>query len=242
MLSIIIPAFNEENRLPGCLANTINFLKNQDYKSEIIVVCDGCSDRTAETAFQFKSEFHNLKIIEYSLNHGKGYAVKKGMLEANGTIRMFMDADLAVPIEYVNNFRAQILNGNDVVIGARGLNETKILKSQSFLREAAGKLFGRIQMLVLDIPFLDTQCGFKMLTKNAAEYLFKQIKYDCSYFDAEVIYIANRAGMKIKEMPVTWMHDGITRMPIGIIRTIDLIKKLLKLKSLHKETTAWNNG
>lgn len=242
MLSIIIPAYNEENRLTCCLTNTIKFLNNQKYDAEIIVVCDGCTDRTAETAISFQSKFQNLRVIEYLPNRGKGYAVKKGMLEAKGGIRMFMDADCSVPIETVTDFIKQIENGNDIVIGARGLNESNILIHQNFFRETAGKLFGRIQMQILKIPFLDTQCGFKMFTQKAAEFLFQQVKYDCSYFDAELIYIAYRAGMKIKEMPVIWKHDGITRMPIGLKRTIDLIKKLFRLKNLPGVITERDNG
>jgi len=241
MLSIVIPAFNEEKRLPGCLTETIKFLEKQDYDSEILVVCDGCSDRTAEIAFSYQSNYHNLKVIEYSPNRGKGYAVTKGMLESKGDIRMFMDADLAVPVETVNAFIKQISEGYDVVIGARGLKETIISEHQNFFRECAGKLFGRIQKLILNIPFFDTQCGFKIFSKNAVEYLFPKVKYDCSYFDAEVMYLAFRAGFKIKEMPVNWKHDGITRMPIGFSRAIDLFYKLIKLKSLHSEIVIEKN-
>lgn len=241
MLSIVIPAFNEADRLPRCLSSTIKFLNEKEYDSEIIVVCDGCTDKTAAEAFKFKEQFNNLRLIEYSPNRGKGYAVKSGMLEAKGNLRLFMDADYAVPIEIMVDFIAEIRNGYEIVIGARGLNETKILKHQWFLRELAGKTFGRIQKTVLKIPFYDTQCGFKLFTQNAAEFLFPQIKYDCSYFDAELVYIAFRAGMRIKEMPVVWLHDGVTRMPIGLGRSVELFEKLFRLKKLHKEIHAFSN-
>lgn len=235
MLSVVIPAFNEAERLPLCLLNTVKFLKEQEYDSEIIIVCDGCTDNTAEEAVKFKKEYDNLRVIEYSPNRGKGYAVKKGMLEANGELRLFMDADYAVPIETIIEFKSQIQKGFDIVMGGRGLKGTKVLRHQWFLRELAGRTFGRIQKTILHIPFHDTQCGFKLFTAKAAGFLFPKLRYECSYFDAESIYIAYLSGMKIKEMPVVWKHDGITRMPVGFDRSIDLFKKLLRLKKLHRE-------
>ncbi len=234
MLSVIIPAFNEETRLPICLDSTIEYLSNQNYSFEIIVVSDGSTDNTAAICREYSGRFENFKLIEYSPNRGKGYAVKTGMLSASGELRLFIDADYPVPISLVDSFISQINSGNDIVIGARGLKETKILKHQKFLREIAGKAFGRIQKSVLGIPFYDTQCGFKLFTAASAELLFTQMKYECSYFDAEILYMAYTKGMKISEMPVVWSHDGTTRMPIGIGRTLDLINKLFRLKSLHK--------
>jgi glycosyltransferase involved in cell wall biosynthesis len=241
MLSIIIPAFNEEKRLPECLEKTINFALNQKYTTEIIVVCDGCTDGTVTICNNFQNTYTNLKVIQYSPNRGKGFAVKRGMLEARGNTRLFMDADCAVPIETVTNFLMQIEEGYDIVIGARGLKDTKIIAHQKILREAAGKLFGRFQKLVLGIPFHDTQCGFKLFTRKAAEFIFPMLNYECSYFDAELIYIAYNNKLKIKEMPVVWRHDGMTRMPIGVSRTIDLFRKLFNLKYLHKKLPESSN-
>jgi dolichyl-phosphate beta-glucosyltransferase len=234
MLSIVIPAFNEEDRLQAAIRKTLDFLVNQSFKAELIIVCDGCTDNTAEISRKFINENTNIRVIEYSPNRGKGYAVKTGVMNSNGDQILFMDADLSVPVNTITAFTEQINNGYDIIIGARNHKDTIILEHQMFLRELAGKLFGQIQKFILKIPFDDTQCGFKMFKKEAAIKLFSKIKYDCSYFDAEIIYLAYNGGLKIKEMPVTWKHDGITRMPIGISRTIDLLKKLFKLKSLHK--------
>ncbi len=241
MLSVVIPAFNEEDRLPRCLSNTIKFLNKQDYESEIIVVCDGCTDSSANEVLKLTPQFSNLRLIQYAPNRGKGHAVKEGMLEARGNLRLFMDADYAVPVELIGDFISQLADGYDVVIGARDLKESEIVRHQWFLRELAGKIFGRIQKFILEIPYYDTQCGFKLFTGDAAEFLFSKLKYECSYFDAEMIYIAHRAGLKIKEMPVVWAHDGITRMPVGPGRTIDLFVKLLKLKRLHSEIQPYSN-
>lgn len=235
MLSIIIPAKDEESRLPGCLGKTIDYISLQDYESEIIVVCDGCIDSTAEAARSFKDKYNNLKVLEYSPNRGKGYAVKRGVLEAAGDIILFMDADYAVPIETIDPFIKSIKSGYDIVIGSRGHEETEVTRHQWFLRELAGKGFGRLQKIVLRIPFYDTQCGFKLFTKQAAQSVFPKLKYECSYFDAELIFIAYYSGMKIKELPVTWNHDGVTRLPINLGRVIDLLRKLFGMKTVHKD-------
>lgn len=233
MLSIIIPAYNEVKRLPGCLENTIKYINENKIDSEILVVLDGCTDNTKSEAEKFRGAYPNIKIIEYSTNKGKGYAVKTGMLAAKGDYRLFMDADYAVPIEFISDFM-KLIKSNDIVIGSRGHKETTIEKHQIFYRELAGILFGRFQKFILKIPFKDTQCGFKMYTADAAEKLFSEMEFNCSYFDAEIIYNAFNSGMKIAEAPVSWTHDGETRMPIGIARTIDLLKKLFKIKKIHR--------
>jgi len=241
MLSLIIPAYNEEQRISGCLMPTIEFLNKLNSESEIIVVCDGCTDNTEAAAGAFKKDFNNLKIIKYSSNRGKGFAVKKGMLEAKGNLRIFIDADYAVPIETLTGFLEAVNDGFDLIIGSRGHPSTKIIQHQKFFRELAGKGFGRLQKFILDIPFYDTQCGFKLYTKEAAEFIFNKVKFECSYFDAEAMYIAYFSRMKIKEMPVEWRHDGITRMPVGPVRIADLLKKMFKIKKLHKDTEFYND-
>lgn len=242
MLSIIIPAYNEEKRIKRCLNPTIEFLSKQPYESEIIVVLDGCTDSTRFVVEPFKNEFTNLKIIDYSPNRGKGHAVKTGMLEARGELRMFMDADYAVPIEILPRFILKLKDGYDIIIASRRHKETVIEQHQLFLRELAGKGFGLLQRLVLGIPYYDTQCGFKLFTKEAAEYLFPQLKYNCSYFDAEMMYVAYKSRMKVLEMPVKWRHDGVTSMPIGSSRTLDLLKKLFRLKGNHKIIPEWKDN
>jgi glycosyltransferase involved in cell wall biosynthesis len=242
MLSIVIPAYNEEKRIPRCLELTINFLKKQTFESEIIVVLDGCTDNSRSITESFRKEFSALKIIDYKPNKGKGFAVKTGMLEANYEIRMFMDADYAVPIETLPKYIEKINEGNDLIIASRRHKDSVIEKHQMILRELAGKGFGLLQKIILGIPFYDTQCGFKLFTKEAAEYLFPQLQYNCSYFDAEMMYVAYQAKMKVAEMPVKWTHDGMTSMPIGSSRTVDLLKKLFRLKGLHKNIPEWNGG
>lgn len=231
-LSIIIPAYNESTRISRTLTPTIEFLKTQNYESEIIVVNDGSKDNTTEVVNGFKASFNNIKVIEYTPNHGKGYAVKKGMLEAEGNYRLFMDADYAVPIEYLKIFHDEIKE-NDIVIGSRGVPGSIIEEHQNFIREGLAIMFGKLQRFVLKLPIKDTQCGFKLFTKEAANNLFNLITLECSYFDAELLYIAYRKNMKIKQIPVNWKHDQETRLPIGLGRSFDLLVKLFKIRSRH---------
>ena len=242
MLSVIIPAFNEEKRIGRTLKPTIRFLSTQSYDSEIIVVCDGCTDNTRQVAETFQKEFKNLKIIDYLPNRGKGYAVKKGMLEATGDMRLFMDADYAVPIDLLTGFMEKINAGYDVVIASRRHKDSVIEQHQMFLRELAGKGFGLLQVVVLGIPFFDVHCGFKLFSAKAADYLFREINYACNFFDPEMMYVAYKTKMKVAEMPVKWKHDGDTRIPVGPAKTWDILKKLFRIKGNHKVISEWNKS
>ncbi len=233
-LSIIIPAFNEENRLPLTLQKTIVFLNAQSYVSEIIVVNDGSKDKTKESAEAFLSQYINLHIINLTSNKGKGFAVKEGMLNARGKFRLFMDADYAVPIEFVTTFLSMIDHEYDIVIGSRGLRQSQIVQHQPFLREYFAKVFGLLQRVILGLPFIDTQCGFKLFTSSAAEKLFNMQTLTCAYFDAEILYIAHNIKMQIGEIGIRWKHDGETRLPIGIKRTTDILYKMFKILRIHK--------
>jgi len=233
-ISIIIPAYNEEKRIGRTLNSIINYLKKKEYSSEIIVVSDGSIDNTKIIVRTVQDKYQNLVFIEYFPNRGKGFAVKKGMSIAKGKFRLFMDADYSVPIEYLDTFLSLINYNCDIVIGSRGLKQSQIETHQSFIRELAAKIFGVIQRVILRLPFIDTQCGFKLFTKESAEILFPLITFSCAYFDAELLYIAYHSKMNIGEIGVRWKHDGETRLPIGIIRILDLVKKLFMIKRLHR--------
>jgi glycosyltransferase involved in cell wall biosynthesis len=229
-LSIVIPAFNEEGRLSGTLVPTIEFLKKQEYRNEIIVVSDGSTDKTREVAESLVPSFPTLRVIEYFPNRGKGYAVKTGMYAAAGKYRLFMDADYAVSIDYLPAFLSQAHQGYDIVIASRVLADSRIERHQPFSRESAAMIFGKIQRFFLHLPFPDTSCGFKLFTEYSAAKLFQKMTFNCAYFDTELILIAYRSGIKIKEVAVHWRHDGETRLPIGVRRTLDIIKKLIVLR------------
>jgi hypothetical protein len=143
-----------------------------------------------------------------------------------------MDADYAVPIEYLGSMLDEIKE-NDIVIGSRGLQNSAVEIHQNFIREKLAILFGKLQSIILNLPIKDTQCGFKLFTDEAAKILFNLITFDCAYFDAELLYIANKKKMKIKEIPVRWKHDHETRLPVGFKRTLDLLIKLFKIRIMH---------
>ncbi len=232
-VSVIIPAYNDEKRLPPTLKKVISFLQAQPFSSEILVVTDGSKDRTAEVAEAFKADFPSLRVLAYSFNRGKGFGVKEGMLAATGKHRLFMDADYAVPVDYLTPFLATMDEGYDIVIGSRGLPDSIISTPQGFPRRQFALLFGQLQHLVLRLPYPDTQCGFKLFTGTAAERFFPLVTYDCAYFDAELLYIAHNAGARIKQLPVTWQHDNETRLPMGLKRSFEVFLQLLKIPRLH---------
>ncbi len=235
-LSIVIPAFNEQYRLPGTLERIAEYLSDEDYTYEIIVVTDGSTDDTANLARGFVSRVADLKVLEFANNRGKGFAVREGMLHARGSFRLFMDADYAVPVDFVTPcLDLMLYQQMDIVIGSRTAPGAKFEQSQPFIRQQLAVLFGVIQYQILRMPYRDTQCGFKLFTADCAEFLFPMMQYECAYFDAELIYIAHQLGLRIGEVGVTWRHDNETRLPIGISRAFDLLQKLIGIRSKHSK-------
>ncbi len=236
LLSVVVPAYNEEKRLPPTLGLIIDFLSKQSYASEIIVVTDGSHDRTAAVAREFTSKFPNFRVIEFPDNKGKGFSVKHAMLEAAGSFRLFMDADSAVPVEYAEPFLQRMRSEHlDILIASRTAPGAILEQRQPFLRQQLAFLFSFIQRLVLQIPYKDTQCGFKMFTAEAVQRYFPSVEYECAYFDAELLYIAHKQHARIGEFGVRWRHDQETRLPIGMRRSLALVKKLLSVKSIHNQ-------
>ncbi len=235
LVSVIIPAYNEESRLPHTLELCIKFLKQQDYVSEIIIVTDGSKDATEQVANSFVSSFAHLRILSFPYNRGRGFAVKEGMLAAKGDYRLFMDADNAVPIDFLPSFLQKCQEGYDLVMGSRTHKESRILRRQPFARHHLAIVFRFLQKGVLRLPHWDTQCGFKLFTAAAAENLFPRLTYECGFFDTELLYIAHKLNMRVLELPITWRHDPDTRMPIGLRRSVELFIKLLMISRIHSK-------
>lgn len=229
-LSVIIPAYNEERRLPRTLAAVTDFLQRKSYSSEVIVVTDGSSDGTERVVDEWSP---SVRLLSFKQNRGKGFAVRTGMLSASGRYRLFMDADYAVPIEFLDPLLEKTLEGADLAVGSRALKDSKIVAGQSPIRQGLTACFGVLQRSILDLPIVDTQCGFKLFTKQSAESLFSIAELDCAYFDAEVLFLAYHLGLKIDEIPVEWTHDQETRLPIGPARSLDLLKKLIGVRRKH---------
>lgn len=233
-LSIVIPAYNEEKRLPPSLKKIFSWLKKQPGNNEIIVVDDGSSDNMLFELEKLKKRIKNLKIISYKPNKGKGYAVKKGMLVAKGEIVVFTDADLSTPIREVEKVVKEITSGVEVVIGSRFIEGAKKSGSVSILRKIASNIFlWGVRALLFYGP-KDTQCGFKGFTKKSARKIFRNIKSNSVLFDLEIFLLASRYGFKIKEIPVVWKHDPDSRLTYNFKKSLLAWLGLFRLKFIYK--------
>jgi glycosyltransferase involved in cell wall biosynthesis len=226
-ISIVIPAYNEEQRLPATLERVIGYLKSTAWEfTEILVVNDGSTDGTAAAA----SRFTEVRVLNNPGNRGKGYAVRHGMLEARGEWVLFTDADLSAPIEELEKLWCGAANENaQVAIGSRALNRALIGAHQSILRENGGRLFNLVLRLITGLPFWDTQCGFKLFETTAAREIFRRQRFERFGFDAEVLFIARLLGCRILEIPVRWDHMEGTKMHL-IRDSLDMIIDLFRIR------------
>jgi len=261
-ISIIIPTFNEEHRLFKILFACDKYLNSKEFKDillfngynfddyEIIISDDGSQDKTIQTAESFKTHLKNIKIIDNKINHGKGYVVRKGMLEATGKYHIFTDADNSTSIDqleklllYIKGFKSNSeiieriakkfdykFNNNlgfyDIVIGSRAIKGAKIAQHQPFYKEILGK-FGNILIQMLVVPGIkDTQCGFKMFTAEASNKIFSKTRINKWGFDFEALAIAKQLNLSIKEVPIIWINDPNSKVKLsGYIKTFwELVK------------------
>jgi dolichyl-phosphate beta-glucosyltransferase len=212
LLSIIIPAYNEEKRIRPTLERVFAFLDAQDYAWEVIVVDDCSSDKTIEVASGASQGRANFRVLRNEVNSGKGASVRRGMLEAKSGLLLFSDADLSTPIEEVNRFIEKAREGFGVVIGSRAIRGANIVTHQPIYRRLMGKTFNKIVRVMLVRGIKDTQCGFKMFTREAAQKIFPLQRIDRFAFDVEALFLARKFGFKIHEMPVTWKDSPLTRI------------------------------
>jgi len=210
-LSIIVPSFNEEVRLPASLERVAAYIDSSNRTTEVLVVDDGSTDRTAEVAASFSKRIANLRVLQNGQNRGKGYSVRHGMLEARGEAVLFTDADLSAPIEEAAKLLSA-LEKYDVAIGSRAMNRKLIEVHESPFREFAGIIFNAIVRLVLLLPFVDTQCGFKAFRRERCRLVFEQQRIERFGFDPELLYLARHHGLKAIEIPVRWSHSPATKI------------------------------
>ncbi len=210
-LSIVIPSFNEELRLPVTLAQVSAYIRASKRETEVIVVDDGSTDRTADVANSFRGEIQRLRVVANKKNRGKGYSVRHGMLEARGRVVLFTDADLSAPIDETDKLLAALAD-HDVAIGSRALNRSLISVRQSVFRESAGIIFNFIVRAILRLPFVDTQCGFKAFRRERCRVIFQQQRIERFGFDPELLYLARHHGLSAVEIPVRWAHSPATKV------------------------------
>ncbi|MDP3991641.1 MAG: glycosyltransferase family 2 protein [Candidatus Colwellbacteria bacterium] len=216
-LSVVIPARNEVKRLPLTLIDIDRHLSKADFSYEIVVVDSISTDGTPELVEKFKDIIANLKLVKLETNEGKGGAVKRGMLEAEGRYRLFIDADNSTSIEHFDKMLPYFKEGYDIVVGSRAVKGAKLEPPQSFVKRLLGKA-GNLFIQIVVLPGIwDTQCGFKGFTEKATMAIFPLQKIVGAPpqgwgFDVEILALARRLGFKIKEMPVTWVNDPFSKV------------------------------
>jgi dolichyl-phosphate beta-glucosyltransferase len=210
-LSVVIPAYNEEARIGKTLEQVDAYLRQGEHSSEIILVSDGSADRTVEIARGLRLG-HPLRILENEGNRGKGYSVRRGVMEAQGRHILFTDADLSTPIEEMDKFWRCFSEGYDVVIGSRALPGSEIIVHQPWYREFMGRVFNLLVRSLGLSEFPDTQCGFKAFTDRAAQAIFPRQTIDRWGFDAEILYIACRHRLRVAQVPIRWLNSRDSRI------------------------------
>lgn len=231
-LSVIIPAYKEGERIGRNLLEVDKYLKSKSYTYEIIVVEDGSPDNTAEVVRNYALQIPHLRLVDNDTNRGKGAVVRQGLLEATGQYRVFLDADGSTSITHIDTFLPQLESGYDVVIGSRKIEGSFIQVHQPKHREIMGEGGNWLIRIVLGLwSYPDTQCGFKMLSGKAADEIAKRMVVDRWGFDFELIILALKLGLKVKQMPVRWMNEeGSTVKLTGPNGFIQVIIDLFKTK------------
>lgn len=205
--SFIIPAYNESERLAVSLPKVLDYVSQRQLPSEIIVVNDGSSDDTADVVRRFMALHPDVRLVENPGNRGKGYSVRNGMLQAQGDVMLFTDADLSSPIHEAGKLFTAIEQGADVAIGSRWLDAELQTERQPWHRQLYGRLFNFALRVVLGLHYRDTQCGFKAFTRSAAHTIFTRQRVERWGFDPELLFLANKFKLRTVEIPVEWAHD-----------------------------------
>ena len=210
--SIVIPAYNESARIPatlavGCGLRPSARLVRRSHRGQRRL-----ADTTADVVLALAAQRPEVRLVENPGNHGKGYSVRSGMLQALGEVVMFTDADLSSPIEEAERLFAAIAAGADIAIGSRWLESSRQTHRQPLYRQFFGRCFNAVTRAVMNLPFADTQCGFKAFTRSAAQTVFQLQTIERWGFDPEILFIAIKRGFRVVEVPVSWGHDKRTRM------------------------------
>ncbi len=234
-LSVIMPAYKEGERIGRTLLEIEKYFEGKNYDYEIIIIVDGSPDNTAKIARNYSSQIKNLRVIANSENHGKGYVVRQGLLEAQGKYRLFMDSDGSTSITHLEKFLPEFKNGYDVVIGSRDIEGAFVQIHQPKYKEMFGNMGNWAIRIVLGLwKYPDTQCGFKILSDKAAEAVAGRMVIDRFGFDFEIIALAEKLGFKVKQMPVRWLNEEGSTVtffgPNGYVQVfIDLFKTRWRL-------------
>ena len=220
-LSVVIPVYNEQKRMPKNLDRIIFYLKSKRFKHEIIIVDDGSRDQTFNVLNKYRKKYPNIIVERHTVNKGKGAAVKTGMLKAKGDLVLMTDCDLSTPIEEIERLMPYI-GKYDVVIGSRRLDDRKVERKPQRYRTFMGSVYYETLRLILLPGIKDTNCGFKLFTKKVVKDVFKKQKIKGWGYDAETLFLARENGYSIKEMSVKWTHHSGSKVRVlnAAIRTV----------------------
>lgn len=235
-ITIVIPAYNESKRLPPTLERIVAYVRQQERKVDLLIVDDGSQDGTGELAQQVIGDRIPLTVLVNRPNRGKGYSVRRGMLEATGDCVLFTDADLSTPIEELDALLAEIEAGADIAIGSRAMPGSRIEVHQPWWRERAGRLFGFVTRVIALPGIYDSQCGFKCFRREAAQAIFPLQTLGGWAFDVEVLVIARKLGFRVAQVPVRWVNDPNSKVHMlsdGLKMVADMIKVRWKHRNLR---------
>jgi dolichyl-phosphate beta-glucosyltransferase len=229
-ISVIIPAYNEEARILVTLLRVSDYLQEHFVEFEIIVVDDGSSDKTSEIADDIRQKIGSIRLVRHSSNTGKGYAVKKGVLSSKHSLLLICDADMSTPIEEVEKLIPYIKDDYDIALGSRALQESDIVVRQPWYRERMGKTFNLLVRTLVMTGIRDTQCGFKLFKGEVARDLFAKSLINGFSYDVEILFLARKAGYKIKEVPVKWLNSPDSKVRI-IKDSSRMLIELIKIRA-----------
>lgn len=232
-ISIVVPAYNEERRLPPTMIDIIDFFDRKGCRYEVVVVDDGSSDNTAEVVRKFERVRPEVRLIQLPKNHGKGHAVRLGVLNSHGKRVLFADADGATPIQEVERLQAALEAGNDIAIGSRAKASSETRVATSIHRKVLGRVFNRCVNAILLPSIADTQCGFKMFNRKAALFLFRRQTSDRFSFDVELLFLAHKAGLRIAEVPINWTNVPGSKVNL-VLDAILMFRDVFRFRVLHR--------
>lgn len=235
-LSVVVPAYNEEWRLPPTLINMIDFFDRLGISYEVLVVDDGSVDGTADIVRKFERVRNQVRLIQLPKNYGKGHAVRLGVLNSRGKKILFADADGATPIEEFHRLNNAIIAGAPIAIGSRALASDQTKVSTSVHRRLFGRIFNRCVNTVLVPSITDTQCGFKMFTRQVGLFLFRKQRSDRFSFDVELLYIAKKAEIPVQEVPINWTNIPGSKVNL-VLDSMKMFRDVFQFRVLHRNVT-----
>lgn len=239
MMSIVIPAYNEEKRIGGSLTKACAYLNESGLEYEVIVVDDGSSDGTSGIVDNMAAESPKVRLVRYDKNRGKGYALRMGVLASKGDFVLVMDADLSTPMGEIRNLMPCLSGGGfDIAIGSRALALSDIVRKQPWWRRCMGILFNRVVKMLVIGDFEDTQCGFKLFSGDVARSLFGEATIDRFAYDVEILALAKKKGYAIKEVPIRWINSPESKvdpMKDSFRMLVDLVRIRLAVGKLKED-------